>query len=156
MKNWTLISDLEAECFWNIIYNEFQFQPNKVCKELILLPKPNILYDISNFYNDGFKEELYNNLHESAIIWFKDISEGSRIYAFNWQHECYSFLPELPFEKDEFDEWLISVFPNGDYIFFMSSDFKNGIFADGINLSISFFGEKIIKSLEFNKPNIFF
>ncbi len=77
------------------------------------------------------------------------------MYALNWQHDCYSFLPELPFEKDQFDEWLIPIFPNGDYLFFLTKNFQNGVFADGINLSISIFGKDIIREFEINKPSMF-
>ena len=76
------------------------------------------------------------------------------MYALDWQHDCYAFDPILPFERNEFDDWLISIFPNGDYLFFLTSNFQNGIFADGINLKISFWGNEMLQALEANKPRI--
>jgi Protein of unknown function (DUF2716) len=154
MNNWRMLNESECNNVWNFIYERLFFQPNVEGVKLITLPVPSKCYDISKFYNNGFSDELYDNLHQWAIKCFIPISKGKRLYGLNWKHECYSFDPQLPFEKDEFDEWLISVFPNGDYIFFLTQDFKTGIFGDGINLTISFFGEDIIKELRDEQPEI--
>ena len=73
----------------------------------------------------------------------------------SWQHESYSFDPRLDFEKDEFNEWLIDVFANGDYNFFITSNFDNYFFADGVTMQVMYYGEAITESLENNKPLIF-
>ena len=155
MSNWCLLDKIEYTKAWNFVYDELHFNPNMDGKELIQLKEPNEFYDIAGFYNEGFSQEIYDNLHASALTCFLQISKGKRLYALNWQHECYSFSPELPFEKDEFEEWLISVFPNGDYIFFLSKDFNNGLFGDGFECSITLFGEEMVKSFNENKPYIF-
>ena len=155
MNNWSRLNDLEYREVWDLINDNFHFIPNaSKRKNLVRLPKLNICFDISRFYNSGFSLKVYDDLHKLALIWFKEISKGKRMYALNWQHDCYTFSADLPFEKDEFDEWLISVFPNGDYLFFANSDFKNGIFADGINLTFSLWGEDIIKECECKMPEI--
>lgn len=155
MDNWTLLRKEETEKFWSFAYEKLHFMPTNVLNtDLIALPKPNVSFDIADFYDKGFDEKLYEDLHESALVWFEEIANGKRLYAFNWQHECYSFLPGLPFEKDEFAEWFIPVFPNGDYLFFVMHDFSNGIFADGINCKISFWGEAIINTLNSNMPSM--
>ncbi len=152
MSNWIAISESEYNKVWDFVFNNLDFKPHE--KKVINLTTPNICFDISSFYNDGFREELYDNLNESALQWFKNVYSGIKMYALNWQHDCYSFNPNFPFEKDEFEEWLIPVFPNGDYLFFLTSDFNNGIFADGINLKFSLWGEDLIKAFEFIKPMI--
>ncbi len=153
MNNWTLLSNSDSKRAWDYLYNDLHFKPHEK-KDLIVLPIPNRTFDISSFYNDGFREELYENLHEIVLSWFKKISNGKRMYALNWQHDGYSFACDLPFEKDEFDEWLVPVFPNGDYLFFLTSNFKNGIFADGIHLRFSIWGEDIFGALESATPDI--
>jgi hypothetical protein len=75
--------------------------------------------------------------------------------VYDWQHDCYEFNPRLPFEKDEFNQWLIPIYPNGDYYFFVTKDWKNVVFVDGLNPSIYLFGEKIISLFEQNKPIAF-
>ncbi|MFL5730485.1 MAG: DUF2716 domain-containing protein [Cytophagaceae bacterium] len=154
MKNWGILSQQDYSKAWDFINNELSFKPNSNGEGLIKLPSPNKKYDIHNFYNENFSEELYNNLHNYILGYFKQLSKGNRLLALDWQHDCFSFDPHLPFEKDEFDEWLIPAFPNGDYLFFLTKDFKNGIFADGINLSISFFGDDLINIIQHEKPEI--
>ncbi|MBX3254202.1 MAG: DUF2716 domain-containing protein [Chitinophagaceae bacterium] len=153
MKNWKLLSDSEMQV-WDFIYNKLDFKPTMDKENLIILPAPSQCFDISQFYNEGFNEYLYDDLHKSSMSWFETISEGKRIYALNWQHDCYSFTTKLPFEKNEFGEWLISIFPNGDYIFFLSSDLNNGVFADGINCRLSFFGKTMMKAIKLNVAKI--
>ncbi len=155
MNNWQQLNDEENIKTWNFIYNEMKFKPvTEDLKSLINLPTPCRIVDISNYYNEGFDETLYDELHEYAHFWFNKISQGKKLYALNWKHESYSFFSDLPFEKNEFDEWIISIFPNGDYIFFLTSDFKNGIFADGINLSLSFWGVEIMEVIQSRMPRI--
>jgi hypothetical protein len=151
MENWKKLDDLDERNAWGFITNKLNFQPyNKEC--IVRLPSPNKVFEISKYYDEGFNEELYSNLHESILSLFKKIAKGGRMYALNWQHDCYSFSPYLLFEKDEFDEWLVPVFPNGDYLFFLTEDFDNGIFADGVNLKFSIWGENIVTALEYEVP----
>lgn len=131
-----------------------QFTPH--LKHWILSPKfEQKKFNLSKFYNDGFCNDAYNNLHELAVYWFKNLAPQQRLYALDWQHTCYSFNPNLPFEKDEFDEWYVSVFANGDYIFFLTEDFKNGLFCDGINLTISLFGKELLALCQAKTPVMF-
>lgn len=152
MNNWQLLNDLEYAKAWNFLYEELHFSPFE--SYLIILPDPKKDFDISKYYDDGFSQELYDDLHKDALFWLKKVSKGKRIFALNWQHDCYSFNTDLPFEKDEFDEWLVPVFPNGDYIFFMTNDFSSGIFADGINLKLSIWGEALMRAFECKKPEM--
>lgn len=154
MNNWSILNKEEYTAYWNFIYNSLYFVPNLNSDSLITLPMPNRCFDISQFYGKGFDDNLYNNLHDTAIKWFEKISGGQRMFALEWQHECYSFDPKGPFEKDEFNEWLIPVFPNGEYLFFLTKNFENGIFADGINLRLSMWGEAIIKESRSSKAEI--
>lgn len=139
MSNWKLLDNSAYTSVWNFVYDKLHFKPyNK--EHLISFLCHYICFDLTSFYDNGFNEALYDNLHEEILVWFKKASNGEELYALNWQHDCYAFNPDLPFEKDEFNEWLIPVFPNGDYLFFLTKDFKNGIFADGINFTFSFWG----------------
>ncbi len=155
MENWRLLEDIESGKIWEIIYERFMFKPNSNKKRLIEFPKPVKRYDISNYYDEKFDEKLYDNLHIVSKNVFSDLTNGERMFALSWQHNSYSFDPNLPFEEDEFGEWMIPIFPNGDFNFFVTSNLANGVFADGINLSISIFGDKIIRAFSLNNPEIF-
>lgn len=155
MKNWKILSSSEYEEVWNFVYNKLCFEPYEAKEKKIILPQANRCFNIASYLKPDFKESLCDELYEVAQAWFKAISKGKRMYALNWKHEGYSFDPELPFEPgDVYDKWLVPAFPNGDYIFFLTHDFKNGIFGDGINFRISLWGKEIIEALEANCPEM--
>lgn len=154
MANWAILEAGDLRNCWDFIYENLQFKPHAGENEQIQLPTPNLSFDISNYYNDGYREDLYLDLHKKARSWFQEISKNRIMYAVVWQHEGFSFNPDLVFEVDEFDEWLVPVFPNGDYTFFLTGDFLNGIFADGIHLIIRIWGVDIIEAFKKNTPSI--
>lgn len=152
--NWTPLTEEDEKNAWRFIYETLLFTPHAV--EKVVFPKlSSVRYNISKYYNEGFKEDYYDDLHSKAIDAFKEITANNLIFALNFQHQSYSFNPQLPFEKDEFGEWLIPFFPNGDYVFFLTADLKSGAFCDGINGEIFLLGEKIIAAFEKNRPLIF-
>lgn len=153
MENWKKINEMESDKLWRFVFENLTFRPYDKAN-IINLPIPHKTFDISGFYNEGFSEFLYNELHATIHNWFKGITNGTRMYALNWQHDCYSFTTDLPFEKDEFGEWLISAFPNSDYIFFITDAFSNGFFGDGINKKIFIWGKEIINASQVNMPRI--
>lgn len=152
MDNWKILSEEKRNEVWNFVYDTFKFNPNKKEKSLINFDNQDVTYDISMYYDKGFDEDVYTNFHLMMSNFFIKTSNGETMYALDWRHNCFEFNPLLPFEKDEFGEWLIPAFPNGDYLFFLLKDLKSGVFADGINLKVSFFGEKILKTLDNFNP----
>jgi hypothetical protein len=154
MNNWEILSEEQSSLAWDYIYTTMKFRPRGTGK-LIEIPQPCEYYNIAQYYNAGFREDYYDDLHKKTKQVFRSITgRNERMLALNWQHDCYSFDPRLKFQKDEFGEWLIPVFPNGDYIFFLTQDFSNGVFGDGINLYLSLFGKKLIESFKMNHPRI--
>lgn len=148
MENWTLLDEIKYKDVWDFIYDTFLFTPNNG-EKVVVIPEPHISEDISQHYDDGFTEIYYDNLHQQARwVFQKIVGQNNRIIALNWQHDCYSFNPHLPYEEDEFGEWLIPVFPNGDYIFFLTDDLQNGLFCDGIALRLTWFGKEMIEKWE--------
>ena len=162
MSNWKLLDDGTRELAWDFVYDSLCFEPHRYKFDkkvsIIKLPKPNVYYSTKKYlFNRGEKysvykakmcKNLYSSLENKFLSVFKTLTKkkGERMYALDWQHDCYSFDPFLPFERDGcFEEWLIPAFPNGDHLFFLTKDFKNGIFGDGIHHSISFFGKEMVE-----------
>lgn len=77
------------------------------------------------------------------------------IYALDWQHPCYWINPFLEFPKDELDEWIIPIFPNGDYYFFIQKNFSWGFLGHPWEKSITLFWKELIQAFEENKPKMF-
>jgi len=155
MNNWSLLDDDINSLIWDYIYEVLLFRPYSK-NDVVSLKKPMQCFDISKYYGAGFDEALYDDLHEKTTCIFKEIvSNDEVIYALSWQHQGYTFSPFLPFEKDDFDEWYIPVFANGDFNFFLTKDRENGVFADGISMKVYVFGNQAINSLKKSPPKMF-
>ena len=166
MSNWKLLDDETYKLAWDFVDDSLCFKPHNSPKfhsefkkvSVIKLPKPNVYYSTKKYFVTEDREcsiseaKLFenfdSNLENKFVSIFKTLTKkkGERMYALDWQHDGYSFDPFLPFERDGcFEEWLIPSFPNGDYLFFLTKNFKNGIFGDGIHKSISFFGKEMVE-----------
>ena len=178
MKNWKPLDDKIDDLFWDYIYDNFffaahnspKFDPKFKKISIVKLPSPNIQYSTNKYFVNKREDEecspseikwfenFNSNLQNKLISIFKTLTKkkGERMYALDWQHQGYSFNPFLPFEKYGHPEtWEIPAFPNGDYLFFLTKDFKNGIFGDGIHHSISFFGKEMLEQCK-DLTNVFY
>ena len=68
---------------------------------------------------------------------------GGRMYALDWQHPCYWFYPHEPF-----DDWLISVLPDGDFHHFLSEDLTLGTLGHPWEPSLCVFGRRLLQALD--------
>ena len=158
MRNWKKLNEKTYRLVWDFIDDDLLFIAHSDFKlDLIKLPTPNITHSTSEYYLDDnddsstfdskLFEEFKSNAEDKILSILKALvkKKGEKLYALSWQHEGYLFDPFLPFERDRFNEWLIPALPDGEYQFFLTKDFKNGIFGDGFELSISFFGKEAVE-----------
>ena len=156
MKNWIPFSDQEYDQIWERIDRDFKFKPSISNFPSFHAPHPFITYDISDYFGDSADFNIYDDLEEKALDSFKEITLiDEYIMALDWQHECYWVNPRLQFKKDEFGEWTIPIFPNGDYYFFIQKDFKWGYLGHPWEKSITIFGKELINIFENHKPRMF-
>lgn len=155
MKNWKLLSEPIKKNIWDYICDNLKYESQNLEIEILHIPNPKMCFEVFSFFKLEPFEYFYNELNEFAIKLFKKIAKDKIIYAMDWQHSCYSFDPNLPFEKNEFSDgclpgcniWPIPFFPNGDHLFFLTSDYKNGVFGDGFNGEIHFWGHEMLNAL---------
>ena len=141
---------------WDKVYSDYEFSPSVSIFPSFKVPGPFITYDISHYFGELVDLNVYDELEEKALKVFKENTASNEyMMALDWQHECYWVNPHLEFERNEFDEWMIPVFPNGDYYFFIQKDFKWGYLGHPWEESITIFGEELIESFERNKPEMF-
>ena len=160
MNNWIELSDSESDLVWDMVYGKFKFKPSRSNFPSFKVPKPFITYDISSYFCwSGDVEEikwLYRNLEEKSLLAFRELTnENEYVYALDWQHPCYWVNPFLAFPRDEFNEWLVPIFPNGDYYFFLQREFNWGLLGHPWEKSIIVFGHELIQALEKHKPRMF-
>lgn len=124
MRNFKQLTQEEYDKVWDQFYNLFHFNPGINNFPAIKTNKPQLKFDIKNFFSKN--DNHLTKLEEVALTLFNRISKfGDRLYALNWQHQCYDFDPRKQMDRDEFGEWIVPVFPNGDYYIFLTKDFEN-------------------------------
>ncbi|AXY09311.1 MULTISPECIES: DUF2716 domain-containing protein [Bacillus] len=156
MKNWMEFTDKEDDRIWNKLYSELEFSPSVSTFPSFKVPSPFITYNISHYFGESVDLDVYDDLEDKALQVFKENTASNEyIMALDWQHECYWVNPHLEFERNEFDEWIIPIFPNGDYYFFIQKDFNWGYLGHPWEKSITIFGKGLIESFERNKPEMF-
>jgi hypothetical protein len=160
MDNWIELSKLEYKEVWDRIYKEFKFEPSISDFPSFKVPSPFITYDVSLLLNgslDSHKyDEIYNDLEEKSLLVFQELTRKNEyMYALEWQGLGSWINPRLEFPKDEFDEWPVPIFPNGDYYFFIHKTFEWGLLGHPWERSITIFGEELIMSFKRHNPVIF-
>jgi hypothetical protein len=154
INNWIELTESEYDTVWNRVEDELEF------KRSFIVPTPYFIYDISTYLNwsgdiEEF-EEIYKELEEKSLFTFRKVTNKDEyFYALDWQHPCYWVNPFLEFPRDEFDEWTIPIFPNGDFYFFIQKDFNWGFLGHPWEQTITVFGQEFIQALEKNSPRMF-
>ncbi|WP_342461833.1 DUF2716 domain-containing protein [Bacillus sp. FSL R5-0286] len=153
--NWDILTDKKNEELWNIVHKKIKWNPgSKLVK--IKPPKP-----YKRFYIKMSDRNTKYNLNEleefecDILTFFKKCTDfNERIYALEWQHSGYSFSPHLPIELDDFGDWLIPPYPDGDYRFFFKADLEWGVLGDPVQHQIIIYGESLLLEIEKSKPKI--
>lgn len=146
MDNWKRLSEKEAGHAWDNFYRLFDFSPSIDKFPGIRTSLPQKKYSISKYFS---ADVSFYNLENVALILFNSITNpGDRLYALDWQHDCYDFDPRQEMERDEFDEWIIPIFPNGDYYIFLTKDYKNVWFGHPWEKTITLIGHDIVQQVD--------
>ncbi len=143
MNNFRLLDQNEYDKVWDIFNELFDFKPSICLFPAIRTKKPQLKFDISGNYNLNFPYDKLENLALSLFL--KITKPGDRIYALDWMHSCYDFDPRQQMDRDEFGEWVVPIFPNGDYYIFLSKDFENTWFGHPWEQTITLAGEALVK-----------
>jgi len=156
MRNWVPLSKNEYGQIWDRIYRDFKFKPSTSIFPSFKVPHPYITFNISDYFGESTDLDAYDELEGRVLDAFIECTmRGEYILALDWQHECYWINPRLAFERDEFGEWAIPIFPNGDYYFFIQKDFKWGFLGHPWEESITIFGNELINAFNRHKPRMF-
>ena len=161
INNWIELKESEEQAVWKKVYKDFKFKPSITKFPSFKVPSPFITYDISvyNNWSGDFKEfdEIYKDLEEKSLCAFKELTNNDEyFYALDWQHPSYWGNSFLKFPKDEeFDEWTIPIFPDGDYYFFIQKEFNWGLLGHPWEQTITIFGKDLIQAFKKHNPRMF-
>ncbi|WP_315907144.1 DUF2716 domain-containing protein [Priestia koreensis] len=156
MDNWIPFTEQEQDVVWEVIDKMLKFSPSIRRFPGLKVPHPFISYDVSGYFEGTMGEGAYEDLEEKSLTVFQKLTDPDEyIYALDWQHECYWLNSHLPLERDGWGEWIVPIFPDGDYYFFIEKDFKWGFLGHPWERSITIFGEELLRCFEKNKPIMF-
>ena len=63
------------------------------------------------------------------------------VYALDWQHDGYRFVPALAKDPKDSESWRIPAIPNGDYCLFLAQDLRFGWLGHPWEPTICVYGE---------------
>ncbi|KQN98941.1 DUF2716 domain-containing protein [Paenibacillus sp. Leaf72] len=157
MGNWIELDSELYRVVWDKFSKDFNFKPGglKENSPTFITPRPFVIYDISHLYGNGF-EFRYKDLEKCIVnAMLECTDEYEYIYVLDWQHDSYLFNPHLESTKNEWGEWPIPLYPNGDYYFFLNKTMTWGYLGHPWENSICIFGNEFLKAVERIKPKLF-
>ncbi|MED3963103.1 DUF2716 domain-containing protein (plasmid) [Niallia taxi] len=159
MKNWMELSSMEHRKVWERLYKEFRFNPSVTSFPSFNVPPPFKKYNISSYLNwTGDMRifiDIYSDLELKSLHAFKAlIHKDEFMYAIDWQHPSYWINPHLEFPKSQFDEWIVPIFPNGDYYFFIQKNFEWGLLGHPWEKTITIFGKELLEQFNMHQPRM--
>ena len=171
-----LLSEKEEKAVWEQVYQRFCFTPSTDRNMIpFCLPEPWMVYDISAVLSDPALYEKTENrwpTNEDGIL--KQLTQAvdkvllscmtpeELLYALDWQHACYRFVPGNLEERKTFYKkelfgcrgevdtpyYFPLYVPDGDYFFFFPEDFRFGYLGHPWRQEVWIFGEKLVAAFE--------
>lgn len=141
----------EYQKIWDILFSDWAFAPSVDSGKTWLRPKGLFrTYHLLEKW-DETQEALVNRILREVV--------AEELYALDWQHDCFTFDPNenIPAGYSYFDkERNCSVFfpeyyPDGDYHFFASKDWKYGLYGHPWRKELIVVGEELILAIEKNR-----
>ena len=154
------------ESLWDKVETEYRFIPDFTFTpyEWISLPGDSKKYYLPKYPWTVEQEKTVNGILKQTI--------HGDIYAMDWHHECFMFNPNESFlipEKDlpfiaslpryydkEIDDYhyFPSYYPNGDYFFFISTDWSYGIFGHPWLNELYVMGKELIEQFDLRSAEL--
>jgi Protein of unknown function (DUF2716) len=128
MNAWIALSEREEDEAWERVKLRLRFRSSVSSGEWpgILEPRPFKTFSVAHFWETADKERLHDDLESKAAALFQACTDAeTRLYALDWQHECYWLRPH---HLTSGERWIVPAFPDGDYYMFLSQDLDFGWF----------------------------
>lgn len=145
-----LLNNSQYNYVCNRVYSELKFCPSCEYRGHSFnarlpfeIKKPHIVYAIENM-----TDEQCNIMDDIISNCFIEVTnENERIYALDWEHAGFICNPRNPNDwqsKDCFFPWF---YPDGDYYFFISEDFRFGYLGHPWRQEVWIFGTDLINAI---------
>ena len=130
---------------WNDITEIFKFNPSSTTPFSFNIKY--ICYKLNSIWTDE-QEKIVNDI-------FKKI-DNCEIYALDYKHDCFEYNPNENIELNyhyhddnrDCEVYFPSYYPDGDYYFFISKDYKYGLLGHPWRKEIYIFGNNLINEFK--------
>ncbi|MDR1131764.1 MAG: DUF2716 domain-containing protein [Oscillospiraceae bacterium] len=158
------MSDDEQEKVWEKAESIFKFE-SQIGKVFLA----NIDFDVYAIpdYRIWQGSDKMNRLIRKCFISCMD--EASYIYALDWNHACFRFNPRITYAPEQpvfaadsrysgggYNIYFPEFYPNGDYYFYISTDFSWGYLSHPWQKSVFIFGDKLKKQIDIRSKQLGF
>lgn len=151
-----ILDEKEYNYVWDKIFSVYKFAPlyrDWSEREWIVLPGETKKYSLKGPWTSD-QEKLVNQC-------FKQINT-SDMYALDWHHDCFLFNPneDIPYEYWYHNEerncnvYFPSYYPDGDYHFFITKDWRLGLFGHPWKQEIYVMGRELIEKFDMLKEDL--
>ena len=129
-------------------YEVFKFYPS--------VNQSIVPFQIEQSHEIFYLQTIWNKRQERIASKILSTVGCNKMYALDWQHDCFLYNPcrERPYGKtwinkeDGFRVYFPSLYPNGDYYFFITEDFSYGMLGHPWRKEIWVLGQKLIQMFE--------
>jgi hypothetical protein len=149
------IPELDEKKVWDWIYRELSFKPSVRPPDWpsISTRRRHFKFKIESLWGPGYSEPTHTNFIGQAIEAFVEItSPGEKIYALDWQQECYYYDPRnlnvYDMLDDDSSNTKISFIPDGNYYIFLTKDFENIWFGHPWEKTVTVIGDRLIGAVK--------
>lgn len=150
-SGWSLLEKEDENKAWEKVSETFDFPGGRI-KE----PAPSVIWDISQLFIQPAGErqiqevELHAKVYEAFL---RCLDVGERIFALDWNHNCFMFSPQLMANPRDLNSWAISLIPESSHRFFFAPDLRFGIIGT-LDGTICFFGAELLGVILKDKPEL--
>lgn len=145
------LGDKEYNEIWDKVYELLHFEPSCEYRGHSMdsvLPPFKIDGDYSVYGIEDMSDEQIDVLFDRMGKIFADITlKGQMIYALDWQHDSYIYDPHEEIARIG-DDCAPGFIPDGDYYFFIESNFEFGYLGHPWREEVWIFGEKLIQAID--------
>jgi hypothetical protein len=128
---WIDLNDTEYKSIWDRVDATFDFRPSTKPESWPSFrePEDSVTWDLTPLFSDFLNQYERTELQVGASLREAlDLvgADDGYVYALDWQHPGYRFLPSLARPPRRTDSWLVPVIPDGDYYLFLTGDLRSG------------------------------
>ena len=135
---------------WAPFNERFDFKPDfyERTEPAINLPERSLVIDLAPVYaHEGPRFAAGGHaINAAALRCFVWLAGDQEMTALDWQHTPYRYSP-AKHAVAESDQWLIPVFPDGDYYIHLAPGLTWGSFGHPWQRSLTLWGDELVESL---------